>query len=144
MPLWQPSKVLARPAYYDRDPLMVQGGYNSSLAPHATTLRISYAPPFQRAAFVELINLFIIRVGVAGAAGLSALWWQASLAGSGVFYKVAYSAIDNVAVATSNQNVVTSLGYFAYNDQLQAYTLDAATGGTVYYDTSFKGTEFLY
>lgn len=144
MPLWQPSKVLARPAYYDRVPETVQGGYNAGLAPHGLTQRVIYSPPYQRSAFVETIVLFMLRIGSTATPGLSGLWWHLVPASGGGGHKVSYVGILDGNVGASIQQMVTSLGYLAYNDTLYAFTQDQSVGGTMYYDTAFKGIEFTY
>lgn len=118
-------------------------GYQSLLGPHAVTTRWTYTPPFRFAAFVEVANVFVMRIGVTAVLAIS----QATL----VFLPF-YGGTANIVNAMLSNNTtgeftsvpISSLGYMAYGDTLRFDTQTGDTTGTCIYLGSFKGSEFLY
>lgn len=143
MPLWQPTKSLARPAYYDRDPVPVYGAVNATFAPHGVTQRASYTPPTDYAAFIEFIQYTHIRTAAAAPAASSNLYWD-FLPFYGGTVRVLWSYFLDNTVNLVKTGQIDGYGYMAYGDTLQLFTQDASTGGTMSYQSSMKGTEFLY
>lgn len=143
MPIWQPSKVLARPTYFDRDPVMVASTYSATVAPHGQTARVTYTPPVNRAAFIEILFLFTYKSTAAGAPGLvqaTALFTPDG--GAGVV--VARAQTDSNVIGLASLVQFTSFGYMQGGDTMTILTIDPSTGGTQSFTTTVKGTEFLY
>jgi hypothetical protein len=143
MPLWQPSKALARPDYYDRDAIPQFITYQNTVAPHGLTVRASYSPAFPFAAFIENMVARMTRVTAAAPAASMNLYADFVPFFGGTARIFWLFTVDNTLFAgyTFNGN---SFGYMAYGDTLTLSTGDASTGGTVSFLASEKGTEFLY
>jgi hypothetical protein len=143
MPLWQPTQAVARPEYYDRIAVGVLADYSAVVAPHAVVTRWTYTPPGDYAAFVESCNLFAYRLTAAAGAVLATGRLE-FLPFYGGTYLVTASVVATGLANDSDRRTVTSLGYMAFGDTLRFTTQDASVGGTVLWQGSFKGTEFLY
>jgi hypothetical protein len=143
MPQIYTVEQIARPAYYDRQPIAVFTGYANIVGPHATTLRASYSPPGGYANFGEIVMLGAIRATAApGNALASAIMNIAPFYGGE--FSVGQANLDNLGVGAEKTVILTQVGYIAFGDTLKFYTVDGSAGGTIQYNLYFKGTEFLY
>lgn len=143
MPLWQPSKTLARPQYYDRDPVPVAASYLATVAPHGSTIRASYSTAYPYAAFIESLIVDIIRVTAAAAVGPVSGHWE-FLPFSGGTYRLQWVYFVDNTLQVQRAQEGNSFGYMAFGDTIQFVTVDGSTGGTNFYLGSMKGTEFYY
>lgn len=138
-----PVDQIARPAYYDRQPVNVIGSYQALVAPHAVVTRWSYSPAFPFAAFIETVNVLTMRISAAGPLGIS----QATIAFApftGGSANIVNALLSSNTVGQTTAIPLSSLGYMAYGDTVSATTQSSDTGGTVFYVASFKGCEFVY
>lgn len=143
MPLWQPTTAVARPAYFDRDPIPVNPSFYGIIPPHGFTTQATYTPAFGYAAFIEEMVLTVVRTNVAAPAGVVNDWIIFLPFFGGYMYPV--FLYDVLATAfDSRQLNVSSFGYMAYGDTLAINTSDVSTGGFMLHNLAVKGTEFLY
>lgn len=143
MPLWQPSNAIARPAYYDRDPIPAIANYADQIPPAGSTVRASYIPPNGYAAFIEAMFLFTYR-GVVAAAPSIVQFYVNFRPFTGGVYRVA-QVQQNTNVLFEDKTLVSgNFGYMAFGDQIDLITFDGSTGGQQAFGGTVKGTEFLY
>lgn len=143
MPLWQPANAIARPAYYDRDAIPISMQYNQIIAPAASTVRATYSPPFGYAAFIEVSTMLILRFTAAAPASQANDQLRLNPFYGGVVI-VAINLLNSNVIGDQRQAVITSYGYMAYGDVMDAVTFDGSVGGTMQHGVFMKGTEFLY
>lgn len=144
MPQIFTTSEIARPQYYDRQPIPVVASFLSSgTVPHAATIRASYSPAFPYAAFIEAITLQVIRQAVAAPNGYQEAFVFFLPYFGGTYQLLPCTLYSNVIGAVAQQNM-SDYGYMAYGDTLQLKTSDNGTGGSGAYSTLLKGTEFLY
>lgn len=144
MPNVFPVAEIARPAYYDRQPVTYSPLYSGLVGPHALTVRFTYTPPFYYAAFVETATSVIQRYTAAGTPGAVAaqLRFTPYFGGATANFSLLYQ-MSNVPTNVVNANV-TGLGYVAYGDVIDFATQDLSVGGTCVFYGSIKFTEFVY
>lgn len=143
MPLWQPSKAVARPVYYDREPAPVIEVYGANLAAHGVTQRITYGPADGFAAFIEVVMFDMICVGfaVAGQAYVAASLTPYYGGGARQFDAL------NLYVSALGVHVHESLpyfGYMAFGDSIAISTFSNAGASAVGFNLGVKGTDFIY
>ena len=144
MPLFQPTKAIARPAYYDRDAFTYAVPFTGTLAPHGVTQRITYSPPQGYAAFIENLLSSMIRVTAAAPAIYALSIWRFTPFFAGVPGPVLYVAQPSNTVYDFKSENIQNTGYMAYGDNLECVTADFSIGGTVLYNETAKFTEFLF
>jgi len=131
------SYAVARPAYYDRNATSVTNsiaGFSSG--PHSTTSRWSTTVPAGKKILIESVFLFMYRVSAPTVNGLTGY----------------FIAVDAPVLATCNIISSLVLAYSTNNlfgnatayggSSIAAYSYDLCTGGSVYYDGNFRGTQF--
>lgn len=143
MPLWQPAKALSRPVYYDRDPVPEFAYWINAVAPHGVTLRATYGPATGRAAFLERFTLQAFRTTVAAPAADVNHWANFNPFYGGAF-RFAYVVFSSNTLYVVNDDNGSDFGYMAFGDDIEIYSLDNSTGGSVAYLGSVKCTDFLY
>ena len=131
--------------WYDRNPEVILRSYNAdALAPHINELRWQYTVPKDRMAFVELLDLMLMRIDVAAPVGVAdaSIWcWPAGIGGPGAVTLLCALLFDNTAGAHIERNVGhTMILLEGYAVSCQTY--DQSTGGTVSYRANMKATEF--
>ena len=130
-----------RPAYYDRNPLMISNNYNQTIAPAALTVRWTYTVPTARKAYVEQQNSALDRATAAGTAAQMFAGTRYTPNGGSV-------AVFTYAVAntnTLNQEFSQLMGgsmVMLAGDKNDAVTSDLSTTGTVEFLLNGKCTEF--
>jgi len=130
--------------WYDRNPEVIIRSYNAdALAPHINTLRWTYTVPPDRMAFVELLDIVLVRIAVAAPVGRvdASIWgWPPGAAPVPVTLLCGI-LFENTAGAHVERNVGHTMvlleGY-----RVTCQTLDESTGGTICYRANMKATEF--
>lgn len=144
MPQIFTTSEIARPQYYDRQPVPIVASFLSSgVVPHALTTRASYSPAYPYAAFIEAITLQVIRQSAAAAQSYQEAFVFFLPYYGGTYQLLPCTGYSNVPGNVTQQNM-SDYGYMAYGDTLQLKTSDPSTGGTGSYSVLLKGTEFLY
>jgi len=129
--------VVARPAWYDRSPsLQLKRFYGVDVAPHSATQRWTYTVPAGKKAFLEAINLKLIRKTAASTVGVA--YASIVLNTYSVFEaRVVTNNVGDKDAVSVGQALTLNPG-----DTLEGYTYDGSTGGTFDYQTIVKITEF--
>lgn len=134
------APVIARPAWYDRNPASQAMATHGNFAPHASTAREYYLCPENRKAIVEYAIMQVCRTTAAAPEGE-------------VEDRIDYApdgetgeAILRCNIFTNNvgdecHRVIENITLYA-GDAFRFYTSDASTGGTVFHHWSYKITEF--
>lgn len=136
------SPSTARAAWYDRNPLMISNDFaTSSLAPAGNTSRWSYTVPSARKAALESSLANVIRETAATTAAYSAFTIQYTPSGGGGI-TIVRAGFNNNAVGTQGLDSKGSVGYLLAGDNIQGFTFDASTAGTLRGDVAVKVTEF--
>jgi len=140
--VYQVSEI-ARPAYYDRQPISQIPNYNGIVGPHGTTVRVSYSPAFRLAYFIESSLAQVQRITAASAMDVAqtAVIYNPFQGGS---IQISAAILYNNAVRALIQQQLTQFGYMAYGDTISITTFDLSTGGTCQFLGFIKGTEFVY
>jgi len=129
--------------WYDRNPA-IHTDYDEqiNLGPHALTTRLEYTCPVDRMAMVELLQCSVERMTVAApAAYASAIWFFTPAGEAEVGFLHARLLLTNLVGDNATRSVGTTLTLLP-GDRIRARTADTSTGGTCYYYTSYKLTEF--
>lgn len=134
---------IARPSYYDRQPEPATIDYVAVLAPFPNTLVATYEAAFPQAAFIEAINVTMIRSTAAGVLAVNIV--NAQYTGDGVDTAMIMRVFhqSNVVNNLVSQQV-TQFGYMGYGDKLDFYAQNGDTGGTVIFAIAMKGIAFIY
>jgi len=136
-----PSAV-ARPAWYDRNPISrIDHYWGLTVAPHALTTRLTYTVPAGKKAILEALQVRCIRRTAATTVGL--VYAVAYITPSGASEKElldCYLFTNNVG-DKDGQALQGTVTLFA-GDVLGLKTYDGSTGGTVDYFLAYKLTEF--
>lgn len=143
MPRWYAGSDTARRIYYDRDPIPIYAAYGGTVGPHGLAVRASYTPPIGYAAFIEVISFLNVRHVLATTPVFSTTELK--------FYPF-YGGVVPISIQLFPNNVtyqsmalqLTGYGYLAYGDVLEIATQNLDAGGTVQFQATLKGTEFLY
>jgi len=137
-----PGKYIARPAWYDRNPVQRADSYLASdLAPHTETTRLTYTVPSGKKAMIEEISGRVLRTAAATTLGRARA--KIALTPSGGSMKVLVEAkiLKNTVGDTDVQGFPASMTLLA-GDRLDLITDDMSTGGTCDFHLSYKITEF--
>lgn len=137
------TEQIARPVYYDRQPVPAFASYSAGLGPHGFTVRATYSPAYPYAAFIENCYVSVQRTGAAAAVfrAYTSILFTSFLGPSG--FMGLSSITDNVVNHWEHFNQ-SDVGYMAYGDMIQIGTENGDTGGVVAFNGTIKGTEFLY
>ena len=133
------SLASARPAYYDRNATSVFLSYAQALAPHATpTTRWTYTVPSGKKLLIEYTASRLWRQTVATAVNQYATENYVTNGTNTATISARYS-YDNTTTVINDD--IRSCNLTLYPGEIvYASTVDNSTGGTVYYQTSAKGT----
>jgi hypothetical protein len=132
---------IARPNYYDRQPISISQFYTNGLAPHVSTVRSTYTVPANRVAFMELFFLNAYRSTAAVAADIVQAYVEYVPNGGGSSRILQVQFVNN-AVFAGDRNQAPSFGYMKGGDIIRTVTFDGSNGGTCSYLLAFKGIEF--
>ena len=137
-----PQPIIARPAWYDRNPSIQVKNYSAAgVAPHTSTLRWSYTVPSGKKAFLELADIEVVRATAATTVGMVSAGITYTPSGGSevnvIVVEIRTNGVGDRAGKTVGQAFVMSAG-----DSIKAYTTDTSTGGTIDYTMSAKITEF--
>ena len=135
------SLGVARPAYYDRNATAINQVYDAaSVAPHLSTVRVTYTVASGKKALVESQSLFVGRYTAATVvAYLSATIYIDSGAGSASQGRV----LNNSNTVYSSQSLLSMGNMTLYAGEIyKIETQDGSTGGTGWYTLGMKGTLF--
>ena len=127
--------------WFDRNPKNVGEQYDDSVAPHATTDRITYKVPAQRICMVEAITTNAARTSAAGGNAWVNIRWLCTPRGGTKRRIITYTMYGNTIGELINDSLGTGITLFD-GDILTMETTQAGVGGTVSYECAFKGTEF--
>jgi len=137
-----PTPLVARPAWYDRNPVQkVYRLQELAQSPHTLTKKKEYVCPSGKKAMVEFLSLHICRVTAASSAGIVQAYWALQPSGESSTLFMACRMRKNNVGDSETVNAGTSLMLLA-GDKLQLYTEDTSTGGTCDYVAGYKITEF--
>lgn len=142
MPQVYVVSAVARPAYYDRQPLSIFANHFNSYGPHGTTVRASYGPPEGKAAYIEMVDVLMTRV-TAGAGGGPAQSLLYFLVGGGPSYVIFNPQMYSAVVGAQQLAHADSFGFIEAGDSMQWQTVDQFTAGQVYYQLALKGTQYV-
>lgn len=143
MARWYQTSEIARPEYYDRQPIPVFCAYSNVVAPAGGTIRATYTPPANYAAFVEVVSLSIRRATAAAPAQAAAFYLN-FLPFYGGSFIVLFVTFDSNVVGDVRGDTLSSLGYMAFGDSINLTTFDFSVGGTLQFTGAAKATEFVY
>lgn len=135
-------EAASRPAWYDRDLKMMADEYNAIAAPHSLTKRISYKVPPDRLTMIELVQCRLIR-----ATADSAPDWAEAVTkvdyGSGFVtcLEASISPADN-SIGDKDSAELGMSFILKEGNELNFYTLDGGSDGTIAYFLAYKATEF--
>ena len=137
----QQVQQIARPNYYDRLPSSVFATCDILVGAHAATVRASYTVPANRAAFIETVWLFVIKVAPTAPADFFGIACDFLPNGGSV------ANIDQLTDNFAGNGILgpitlTSFGYMQTGDRIRLVTTDSATGGNAFYRGTVKGIEF--
>lgn len=136
------SYAVARPVYYDRNSATKGRTYGAAgVAPHATTTRWEYTVPSGKAAYVETLNVLLLRDNAPTVQALAQI----------IIYIQSSDAVT--AIALQLREYTTSTYVFLYGSQsniallksgdvIYAASNDPSTGGTHIITADMKLTEF--
>lgn len=132
------SYAVARPAYYDRGASGVASSYGPlAVAPHAITIRWTSTIAAGFKVLVEHTYQSSQRAVVATVAGN---WGSLVITGTNTLQTTA--GTSNVTGVTATSVITGAITLYA-GDTIYSQTYDSSTGGTVYFETNYKGTLFV-
>ncbi len=137
-----PWDTAIRPAWYDRDPVNIIDDYDVVGGPHAANERLTYTCPKGRTAFIELIDIEMIRVTVAAPVG--DVLTYVTLAPVKARYPTGRIATARLITNVIGDNVrkqIHQISLFA-GDAISTWTVHMGTGGTVRLTGAWKIVEF--
>ena len=135
------SLGVARPSYYDRNASPVASQYVAQVAPHASTVRITRTIASGRKDLQELVNLTVIRSGVATATDRQIIDYSVTPSGgsSTVMVRVVLWA---TTAQLKEQYVIPAGVTFYSGDIMTISTQDTSVGGDGLYYLSYRATSF--
>jgi len=137
-----PSAV-ARPDWYDRNPIPTNLYWDAETGPHAATERWTYTVPSGKKALVEVLQCVVKRT-VAATTPLTP-YTRISYTPSGGTERSLLTAIllsaENAVKDKMESGIGATLTMFV-GDRIRAMSADAGTGGTCFYLAAGKVTEF--
>jgi len=134
--------LIARPAWYDRNPLVVWRQYSGALvAPHSSTERWTYTVPAGKKAYLEVAFAYTTRRTTATTAAQLTIIVSFTPSGGTTAAIMELSHWDNTLYISRTQNLAMSI-VMLVGDTLNATTSDASTGGTNDFIITAKLTEF--
>lgn len=142
MPLIFQSTAVARPAYYDRNPITTMVSINLAVvAPHVLTLRASYTVPANKKAWLDSVWLHIVRSNAAAPAGPAEIRCNETTTVVGAQLATYVYHNNNTVGFDVTQNLANG-GFLGTGDNIQVFTIDTSTGGSCDYDMAVKATQF--
>ena len=138
-----PQPIIARPAWYDRNPTTLVDSFTGSAAPHAPTTRISYTVPAGKKAIVETLAAKVIRMAAASTPELVTAQFLLTPSGGEerVLLGAYLTSAQNSPKDSDSLGIGPSLTLFP-GDYIRGITFDLSTGGLVYYVLILKLTVF--
>jgi len=128
--------------WYDRNPSVVHKSYTGdNVEPHSTEQRWTYTVPKGRMAFIEIMDIVVIRREAASSVGLIDAHVCYKPYGGDVAPILVGLLLDNNVGAKVERGVGQALVVLEY-DKLEAHTFDESTGGSASYRIVLKVTEF--
>jgi len=137
-----PQPIIARPAWYDRNPIQIVADFESwSAGPHTVTDRLTYTVPAGKRALLELAQVKLYRVTAATTAGIARIILALTPSGGSTEYILEAHIRGNTVGDKDSAEIASALILMA-GDALVLKTVDPSTGGTIDYVGSYKITEF--
>jgi hypothetical protein len=128
----------ARPMYYDRNPVVINGNFfGLSIAPHATTTRWTITNPSTKKAYIDAGSIAIMRMTAATTASM----------GFAAIEQPSGNPVLLCVYSTSTVNSVTNMSlsgtiYVGPGDSVLGITYDGSIGGTIFYTNYAHGVQF--
>jgi len=137
-----PSAV-ARPAWYDRNPVVAGHSYFAVTGPHTYTTRFTYTVPAGKKAMVEVMHANVKRVTAPTTGGYAGIYFAFTPSGGTltIILRAELTSADAAAKDKESASIGSSMTLKA-GDTIDAATQDLSTGGTIYYGIDMKITEF--
>jgi len=143
------TATFMRPLWYEnaRNPLQVMKYFSahpnaaSAIAPHSSTSRWTYTVPSGKKAYVELVDVLIMRTEAASAADTVWVLVNHTAFTGGVAGLISTEFISNTVGASATKTLSQSV-LMLTGDTLTAFTADMSTGGKCVYAVTCKITEF--
>lgn len=130
------SLGVARPAYYDRNATASTSSYSGNPAPAADVTRWSVTVASGKKILVESSYCSVTRTTAPTTGGL----YYSTVFCSGI---VINSISDtSTVVGTTQSRIVTGMITAYPGDVMYGLTSDLSTGGTVFFNVQYKGTQF--
>ncbi len=126
--------------WFDRNPVVQDSNFNATVAPHVSTLRLSYTVPAGKKAFVQCAFISTTRMTVAAPVG-EVDWQIRHYDGTNEAIISMIQNIDNTALKPYNQQVTFNV-YMTAGQAIRFYSSDTSTGGTVSYNGQLSVVEF--
>jgi len=136
-----PGKYVARPAWYDRNPVSRNGYFAGASGPHAITTRLTYTCPAGKKAILEVMQARVDREIVATTPNYAQAIFEFEPAGGTAYYLLAARILTNNVGDKERAELGGNLTMYP-GDVLRGRTVDVSTGGQCAYQLSYKLTEF--
>jgi hypothetical protein len=139
----KPSQVVARPAWYDRNPNSQAWSISYNQGPHSESTDVQYTVPSGKKAMVEILQALVIRTTAATTPGSPTAAWK--LTPNGASIKMIINCGLDTSENSPKDKLSLSIGSTMMmfpGDKIQSSTLDGGTGGTCTYILNMKITEF--
>lgn len=130
------SYAVARPAYYDRNATASTSSYSAAPAPAGDVTRWSVTVASGKKILVEASYCSVTRQS---APTVGALYY-ATVFCSGII--INSIADTSTVVGTTQSRIVTGMITAYPGDVIYGLTSDSSTGGTVFFNVQYKGTQF--
>lgn len=131
------SFAVARPMYWDRNPVTTSNGYYNTVGPHSNTTRFTYTVPSGRKAFIDSGSVNVNRITAATVAGQV----RVALATPTLSNVLTLFTYSNT-VGFADKSVVGGSLLILAGAVLEGTTEDTSTGGTILFTIYAHGTEF--
>lgn len=135
------SLAASRPAYYDRNASTSIASYGGDVAPHAPTTRFTTTVASGKKLLIETTEQYLFTSTAPTVAGR--VYSQVQITSGGNI--VAIGRIDQIQSATVNSmnNLVVPQAVTVYaGETVTGSTYNGSTGGTVFHNIAYKGTQY--
>lgn len=126
--------------WFDRNPIVADSNFSATIAPHVSTLRLSYTCPAGKKAFVQTAFVGMMRATVAAPVG-EVDWLIQHYDGSQAAIVAMIQTFDNVVGNPHIERVSFNI-YLTAGQAIRFYSSDTSTGGTVNYNGQLSVVEF--
>ncbi len=131
------SLGVARPVYYDRNPVRTTGGYYAAVAPHSVTTRWTITATAAQKIFIDSISISMMRATAATTSAMAFTTVDQPLNTS-----VSLAFFNNATVGATVEKSPGGSILVLPGDAIAAQTTDTSTGGTIHYAVYCHGVVF--